>query len=552
MAKRPRPPVRDGLRDAVPELLAAGHVRAAGELCREALAEGTEDVNSSGEVWYLLGVVHDIAHEHEEMVLCMRKALSCRERPEIWPYLADYATRSGDFDAAFLAFERLQQLVPSGVLGLQAASDARLLARTLRCRMLKRSCWAEVAHELTASGLHGAGTDDSLKEASAKAWRSSSALPGVQDFQWQWRGACQGKEECGQEGPDKSKAENRPSKEMMGMADFAEKHRHHGEDHGFDRSISSVFVWDNVFGPALLRALQQCADDFAIWRAKSPQRLLGFWLPSDSTPRTAPEVAARKLQTLLGAQDWDIEWWCRTQAPSLGAHFHYDTHPFLNEAYSDLRPEFTSVLFLSDVGGPTVVLNQQAQSGRHNPVLPQHGCAASSKVNRCFAFPGQLRHGAVALPNCSEEVRSGQKRSVVLYNFWPKGTPRTSECVQPDFSNYTPICSWAPTARHLLCETCLQRLQEEPCTAQRVELMDLTQPEDMDHSVPMEEPPDWLPVCGPNLLKTHGAVHFQWRLAANLPWDWSALQLQMLFTPFGGVQVPWGYLVFLLPCNVRH
>lgn len=86
--------------------------------------------------------------------------------------------------------------------------------------------------------------------------------------------------------PDKSKAENRPSKEMMGMADFAEKHRHHGEDHGFDRSISSVFVWDNVFGPALLRALQQCADDFAIWRAKSPQRLLGFWLPSDSTPRT--------------------------------------------------------------------------------------------------------------------------------------------------------------------------------------------------------------------------------------------------------------------------
>lgn len=163
-----------------------------------------------------------------------------------------------------------------------------------------------------------------------------------------------------------------------------------------------------------------------------------------------------------------------------------------------------------------MVLNQQAQSGRHNPVLPQHGCAASSKVNRCFAFPGQLRHGAVALPNCSEEVRSGQKRSVVLYNFWPKGTPRTSECVQPDFSNYTPICSWAPTARHLLCETCLQRLQEEPCTAQRVELMDLTQPEDMDHSVPMEEPPDWLPVCGPNLLKTHGAVHFQWRLAANL------------------------------------
>lgn len=52
MAKRPRPPVRDGLRDAVPELLAAGHVRAAGELCREALAEGTEDTRDPSELSY--------------------------------------------------------------------------------------------------------------------------------------------------------------------------------------------------------------------------------------------------------------------------------------------------------------------------------------------------------------------------------------------------------------------------------------------------------------------------------------------------------------------
>lgn len=50
--------------------------------------------------------------------------------------------RMGDFDSAFLALERLQEL-PSGVLGLQAASDARLLARTLRCRLSRRSSWAD-------------------------------------------------------------------------------------------------------------------------------------------------------------------------------------------------------------------------------------------------------------------------------------------------------------------------------------------------------------------------------------------------------------------------
>ena len=87
-------------------------------------------------------------------------------------------------------------------------------------------------------------------------------------------------------------------------------------------------VWDNVFGPELLLALQKSADDFAVWRAKSPQRLLGFWLPANAEARTAPEVAGRKLQELLERKDLEIEWWCRTQVPSLGAHFHYDTHPF--------------------------------------------------------------------------------------------------------------------------------------------------------------------------------------------------------------------------------
>ena len=31
---------------------------------------------SEAEAWYLLGLVHDIAHEHEEMARCMRKAHS--------------------------------------------------------------------------------------------------------------------------------------------------------------------------------------------------------------------------------------------------------------------------------------------------------------------------------------------------------------------------------------------------------------------------------------------------------------------------------------------
>ena len=279
-------------------------------------------------------------------------------------------------------------------------------------------------------------------------------------------------------------------------------------------------VWDNVFGPELLLALQKSVDDFAVWRAKSPQRLLGFWLPTDAEPQTAPEVAGRKLQDLLGRNDLDIEWWCRTQVPSLGAHFHYDTHPFLDEAHGHLRPEFSSVLFLSDVGGPTVVLNQQARGsdsiGGHVPEVPHHGSAVASRSNRWFAFPGTLRHGAVSLTNSRDEVHSGAKRAVILYNFWPKHTPKTAECVQPDFSDYLPFCAWAPTARHILCDCCLKQLQREPMNAEKMVSVDLTKPSEMDHSVPMEGVLGFLPMPCSDVFKTdRGFVNLHWRTAAK-------------------------------------
>lgn len=296
------------------------------------------------------------------------------------------------------------------------------------------------------------------------------------------------------------------------------------KEESLNRTFSSSVtcqVWDNVFGPELLLALQKSVDDFAVWRAKSPQRLLGFWLPTNAEPQTAPEVAGRKLQDLLGRNDLDIEWWCRTQVPSLGAHFHYDTHPFLDEAHGHLRPEFSSVLFLSDVGGPTVVLNQQARGsgsiGSHVPEVPHHGSAVASRSNRWFAFPGTLRHGAVSLTNSRDEVRSGAKRTVILYNFWPKNTPNTAECVQPDFSDYLPFCAWAPTARHILCDCCLKQLQREPMNAEKMASVDLTKPSEMDHSVPMEGALGFLPMPCSDVFKTdRGFVNLHWRTAAKL------------------------------------
>lgn len=103
---------------------------------------------------------------------------------------------------------------------------------------------------------------------------------------------------------------------------------------------------------------------------------------SDCLVRTAAEVAGRLLLQLLkeacriglgdpiGAflsQDYKdyegIEWWCRNQCARMGAHFHYDTDIGCGSHESPARPSWSSVLYLGNVGGPTVVLDQ-ASTGR--------------------------------------------------------------------------------------------------------------------------------------------------------------------------------------------
>lgn len=85
--------------------------------------------------------------------------------------------------------------------------------------------------------------------------------------------------------------------------------------------------------------------------------------------RSAAELAGRALLRLLGQdhqQYRGIEWWCRNQAAQMGAHFHYDTAISGCEGAAvsseSLRPTLSSVLYLGDVGGPTMILNQGLDS----------------------------------------------------------------------------------------------------------------------------------------------------------------------------------------------
>ena len=79
-----RPPKRPRPCQDVPELLAKGQLQAAKSVCRTALDNleakelQTETRWSIADLWYLLGLIHDMGHEHEEVEKCMRKVAETR------------------------------------------------------------------------------------------------------------------------------------------------------------------------------------------------------------------------------------------------------------------------------------------------------------------------------------------------------------------------------------------------------------------------------------------------------------------------------------------
>merc|ERR1711865_788883 len=119
-----------------------------------------------------------------------------------------------------------------------------------------------------------------------------------------------------------------------------------------------------------------------------------------------------------------IEWWCKNQSASLGAHFHYDTAVAEGGLF---RPTYSSVLYLADAGGPTVVLDQAADLHYDRwPQVPQEVHMVMPKVNRWMVFPGELRHGMIPVDD------SKQRRWVILYNFWSYHVPGPPNCQVPD------------------------------------------------------------------------------------------------------------------------
>lgn len=124
--------------------------------------------------------------------------------------------------------------------------------------------------------------------------------------------------------------------------------------------------------------------------------------------------AHRKEQKIVGG-----EWWVQVRDGKETIGFHYDK----DEAMASLQgimklPMVSTVTYLTDVGAPTLILNQTTVDGNLEvPEVPEEGYLSYPKKNRHIMFSGDLQHGVLgtAAPPTSVESRG---RVTLLINWW--------------------------------------------------------------------------------------------------------------------------------------
>ncbi|KNC48398.1 JmjC domain-containing protein 4 [Thecamonas trahens ATCC 50062] len=130
----------------------------------------------------------------------------------------------------------------------------------------------------------------------------------------------------------------------------------------------------------------------------------------------------RAAQVLgLNDDEWaGGEWWIQDRAADNVLHFHADCAEGREETTLSMHPLVSTVLYLTDVGGPTVVYNASvAPSGgdydpfRLEPASPSSGAVVWPRLGRMLAFDGRLIHGVA-----HDDPPSSAKRVTLLINFW--------------------------------------------------------------------------------------------------------------------------------------
>jgi hypothetical protein len=194
-----------------------------------------------------------------------------------------------------------------------------------------------------------------------------------------------------------------------------------------ERALSQIAAIDHAVPARVIRELRAQIIESQAQRPR-PGDGGTYWYSLDAPARLLFEQVIQHLRSLVprGHELVGAEWWFRATATDTGFPFHFDRDEGIRS--SIVSPELASILYLSNAGGPTVILD--ATPSRVS--APRAGIAVSPRPGRFGVFPGKLLHGV--LPG-----RPGRwPRVTMLVNWW-RSVPRM-ECA-PQRPGSTPASS---------------------------------------------------------------------------------------------------------------
>jgi len=204
---------------------------------------------------------------------------------------------------------------------------------------------------------------------------------------------------------------------------------------------------DNIFPEELLEKVAKEAVIFQNHEAEERnKRTAGggymhgkggtFWRPlfnkegEMTKPRFAIEVAIMLIyqsdfSNLKNKRVKGGEWWVQHRGATEDIGFHHDKDEGMASIKSTMKfPEVSTVTYLTDTGGPTLIFNQTTPDGNRDvPVIPHEAFLSYPRRNRHLLFRGNLQHGVVGELALEGEVhglqlRSTDRRTTLLVNWW--------------------------------------------------------------------------------------------------------------------------------------
>ncbi|KAG5190008.1 hypothetical protein JKP88DRAFT_299890 [Tribonema minus] len=171
----------------------------------------------------------------------------------------------------------------------------------------------------------------------------------------------------------------------------------------------------------LQRARRDARSVFRVKEAGSEYGLSAgetYWMAADAEPRCALEALAQaifKHHTRAARFDRAIsgaEWWVQVIGGDDDIGWHWDKDYATEASGFNVHPHLATVTYLSDVGGPTVVLNKRdpVTCGDSLEGTITRCCLSRPAVGKHMCFDGRYLHGAPAALADIWPSKPGQKR----------------------------------------------------------------------------------------------------------------------------------------------